>query len=342
MAIKWVEGFESFGTSGAQAANLRDRYGGNNLDAGNVLTAAGRFSGSVAFRPGNGAAELITPSLGDMTTIICGFAFRGDPLDANQLVAIYEDGGHTLGFNIQTNSDNSLTIRRGTTDLETTAIDVIGDAAWHYVEFKVTIHNSTGSYEVRVDEVEVASDTGVDTQAGSDGNADRVAFFGNAASNDYRYDDWYICDDTGSVNNDFLGSRKVITLFPNAAGDSTDFTPDSGSNFQRVDEVGHDDDTSYVESSTADDEDLYNFDNLSDLSSVDGVQVSAVIRVTGTESKDLKILTKSDTTTNRSDAKTIGSNSYLTHHDILEQDPDTAAAWTTGGVDAAQFGIEVE
>jgi hypothetical protein len=77
-------------------------------------------------------------------------------------------------------------------------------------------------------------------------------------------DDIYICDVTGVNNNDFLGDVKIACIFPDGAGAHADFTPDSGVNFARVNEVVPDGDTSYVEGAAIGNQDSYSFDDIVD------------------------------------------------------------------------------
>jgi hypothetical protein len=145
---------------------------------------------------------------------------------------------------------------------------------------------------------------------------------------------------SGSVNNDFLGNRKVVALNPDGAGDDTDWTPSAGSNYQNVDDGGlTDDDTTYNETSTDTHQDLYTYDDLpGDAASIDGVQVVTEVRITSGQ-MDISNVIKSGTTEDAGSATTITDTSWGTVNRIEEQDPDTATAWTPSGVNAAQFGI---
>ena len=53
----------------------------------------------------------------------------------------------------------------------------------------------------------------------------------------------------------------TLILRPNAAGDETNWSPDSGSNYARVNESSQDGDTSYVERTSTIANDLYNIDD---------------------------------------------------------------------------------
>lgn len=341
MTLLWIEGFDSYGTSGG-LVGLAEKYPNSENVTANDTVVTGRLSG-FAFQWENTDGILKTPAIGSADTIVTGLGYKVTAFVGTtySLTSFIEDSGITLGINLRALDNGAFVVRRGTTVLGTSANNVINTGQWHYIELKAVIDNTSGSYELRIDGVDVLSASGVDTQAG-DGLVTNVWLHGGAGTIDRQFDDWYILDGNGSVNNDFLGSRKVITIFPDGAGDQTNWTPDSGSNFDRVNENGYDDDTSYVETATVDAEDLYNFDDLSAATSVDGVQINAIARVTDVDPLDLKLLSKTGTTTDAGSAQAVSSVSYKNFYRILEEDPDTVAAWSVSGVDGAQFGIEAE
>ena len=155
------------------------------------------------------------------------------------------------------------------------------------------------------------------------------------------FDDLYFLDATGSVNNDFLGNMRVSTLRPNASGDITQFTPDSGSNYARVNESQYDT-TSYVQTTVSTNEDLYNYDDLSVIATnIKGIQISTVAELTDANSYSLYTHCKSNGTDNSDTGQGLTANSYTLKTRMLEGDPGNAnAAWTQTTVNAAQFGIE--
>jgi hypothetical protein len=78
--------------------------------------------------------------------------------------------------------------------------------------------------------------------------------------------DWYIDDvalnnATGSDQNTWPGEGKIVHLMPNAAGDSTTWTPISGANYTNVDEVPPNDATDGVRAAVGGNVDDYNIDD---------------------------------------------------------------------------------
>jgi hypothetical protein len=211
---------------------------------------------------------------------------------------------------------------------------------WYYIEVLMTTHPTTGAYELRVDGVNVLSGSNVDTEFTGTNNHDTIRFGGSADG--YKYDDIYVLNTSGSVNNTFLGDREVVGLLPNAVGDSADWTNSaaSGDNFEYVDEAGSDGDSTYNESNTTNHVDLYNFENLTGSSDINGIQVNAIRRVT-TGSNTFYQPCKSGATTSDGTSESVSSTTYGTGRRVMESDPDTSTAWTTSGLGSAQFGIKV-
>jgi len=146
------------------------------------------------------------------------------------------------------------------------------------------------------------------------------------------------------VNNDFLGNRKVVAFYPNGdVSGFTDFTCSSGgTHYALVDENPVNDDTDYVEDGTTGHKDLWDYPSLSGTgSTVSGIEVNTMAKETDARSMTLNTLIKSGTTEDAGTGELVGAASYRVMRRIAETDPDTGVAWTTGGVNAAQFGIKV-
>ena len=172
-------------------------------------------------------------------------------------------------------------------------------------------------------------------------------------ADDTIYDDLYILDGSGSVNNDYLGPIVVESINPSADGASSTWTPSSGTNHAAlVDDAqnmtGALNETDYIEGDTTGEKDLFTYENLAspglgDSSNIIGVMVTTYRRITEAQPADLKIVARENgtegtvTDTVRHDDDTL----MFSNHAIFESNPDTATAWTAAEVDAAEFGVEV-
>lgn len=137
--------------------------------------------------------------------------------------------------------------------------------AWKYMEIKVKVHDTAGYIIVRVDGFELANVQNVDTRnngSGTTGLINLVQFVNTSGSSDVSWviDDLYICNEQGSVNNDFLGDCTVTYIQPSAAGTTTGLTPSTGSNWDCVSDpvsTVAPQTSDYVSGSTNDTKDTY-------------------------------------------------------------------------------------
>jgi hypothetical protein len=153
-------------------------------------------------------------------------------------------------------------------------------------------------------------------------------------------DDMYICDGSGSLNNDFLGDVTVSALLPNGAGNTTGWTASAGSNYQCVDEATPNDDTDYVSTSTLTAKDTYAFPSVVAGAEVKAIQVFAAVRKATEGPGKVKHVVRSNSTDYDSAEMGIGGTTYSYTRTVHETDPATGVAWTESGVNAAEFGIK--
>jgi hypothetical protein len=219
---------------------------------------------------------------------------------------------------------------------------------YYYIEWKVTISDSIAadSCVVRVDGVEVINVTaGQDLKNTANTTATRVLIGIGTTNAKHQYDDLYICNQSGSTNNNFLGDCRVDTLYPDADGFYTDGTPSAGSDhYAMVDETPVST-TDYVTLASLNDRDSYSFDSLPALAGqvVYGVQAVAA---TGKDDSGLisaATFVRSGTSpaVDQDGVSTPLPTTYTFLRDIYEQNPDTSTAWDRDSVNAAEFGVVV-
>jgi len=260
--------------------------------------------------------------------------------------------GENPQFTFETNSDGTLDFQRGSATILGTSTFAFSTNTKYYIEIKVVIADGTGgSMEMKVADLSSDEDaatttewtvTGVDTKnttSAFEANWDWLQIWAwNATTT---FDDIYICDGSGTDNNDFLGNLYVESVIPNGAGTTTDFTPSAGSNYQNVDDTGlSDDDTTYNEATADGDIDLYDMTALSTSGDIFAVQVQAEVRVTEGDMRKVKLLARSGTTTGESGQLSTMNDTYGGREYVFENNPDTSLPWTQSEVDAMECGIE--
>jgi hypothetical protein len=225
--------------------------------------------------------------------------------------------------------------------LETSSA-LISIDTWYYIELKVYIHDTGGTYDVNLNGSNELSGSGVDTKYSGSAGANQVRVGGYAFTRYPRFDDIYVCDNTGSIANDFLGDVRVEALLPNGAGNSSDFTASAGSNYQCVDETPPNWED-YVYDDTVGNHDTYTFDNMSTVEGdIYGVQSNMFAKKSSAGTRTVKTVIRSDGADYTPGSEHTLGDSYVYYVDTFEDDPDTSAAWTIAGVNAAEFGPKVE
>jgi hypothetical protein len=273
------------------------------------------------------------------STIITGFALYVAGFTNDAYVVKFNDGA-TTHLGIITTTDGRFAVRRGDgTWLGVTATSPVTLFTWNYVEFKATIDDSVGSYEIRVNGVTILSATGIDTRNGGASTANTYSL---DADSNYYYDDLYVCDDSGSINNTFRGDVKIECLFPTSDGYLTQFTPSTpGDHYTLVDEAAPDGDTTYVYTSGIGNIDSYGFSNLTVISgSVLGVQVLPYARKDDAGSRSFAPMIYISGVAYSGEAISIG-NTYVYYPEIFDLSPATSSAWTIAEVNASEFGTKL-
>ena len=152
------------------------------------------------------------------------------------------------------------------------------------------------------------------------------------------FDDFYALNGVTSPNNDFLGECRVETLVPNGAGSSTQWTPQSGSNWQMVDDAGFDGDTSYNDVASTGQVDLFTTAGLSGSPVVHAAQIT--IDATKTDAGISKVRTKLKSgATTANGATQVLPASYVTSTQRYDTDP-AGGNWTASKINALEIGYE--
>lgn len=275
-------------------------------------------------------------------TIIVGVAYKPSGNNASRPILTLREGA-TTHIELESSTSNVLQFTRAGTIIGPSAPGP-NEGTWGWIEVKVTIHDTAGTIECRLNGTVIISATSLDTRNGGTGIINEVIVGGTTASDTAAgyYDDLVILDTTGAApHNDFLGDVGIYTLSPTAAGSVTQWTPSAGSNYACVDELPSNT-TDYVEDSTAGHQDLYEMGSIGSVTgTVHAVKVTAVAQKSDSGSTQLKLLAKSGATTSASAAKALAAASYTQVDNIWIADPATGVAWTISAVDALQAGIEV-
>jgi hypothetical protein len=358
MTILHIEGFEQFGgTNGAlNETQINRKWPDIGLGTGvgdNGVIIAGDNS-AAALRAGRtGETAFINFPLPSGSEFYVSFYIRVDNdslTTVTRLASFAASGSEQCSLQLVQGDSSGwkLQINRGTgTSLETTGGRPFTNFEWHLVEWHIVIGNS-GSWEVKLDNSTVLSGSG-DTQnlAGSAATEFNFLFHAGVISGDtvgiMAIDNVVIQDSAGAfLSTAATGSWYIEGIVPTSETADADFTPSTGTdNSALVDEIPADDDTTYVESATVSDRDLYNYANLTAIPSgfsIYGIQINTTCFANSSEDLITVIDSNGSILTSAGEAP---GGTYETLRFISETDPDTATTWSESSLNAATFGIEV-
>jgi hypothetical protein len=276
------------------------------------------------------------------SNLVIGFAYKtpryqGTDESRNYLIYLLNgDPSNNTIVALRIDVNNRIYVYRDATWICSTA--PLKPETWYYIEWKIVPHWTNGSTEIRINGVTAASSSGVRNRDWEP-PVELVRFYAQSAG--ACFDDIYILDDTGSVNNDFLGPCMVESLLPESDTADADFTLSAGTDhYAMVDEIPCDLNTTYAESGIASEKDIWDYADLSEIDgSILGVQVwTHAVAPSGS----FTMLTVADDgTTQDTDAGvTIDTTSYTGNLRIMDQTP-SAGSWSTTIVNGSSFGVEV-
>lgn len=337
MTLRFIDSFDHYAT-----ADLNQKY--SDVNASGVAISAGNGRRGTACLRLNSTGAYVSRVQAAHATWIAGFAFKVASLPGGyQAFLIFQDSS-TVHVDIRIGADGTLRATRNGTTLATSS-NSLSAGAFYSIEAKVTIDDSAGAVEVRVN----GSSTGwinvssQDTRNGANASANLIKLNGIGVIN-ADFDDFYLNDGAGSVNNDFLGDVRVDCYMPSGNGNSSQLVGsdnNSTDNYLLVDETSQNGDTDYVQSSTVNNKDTYAFTDMSHTpASIFGTQLNMVTKKDDSGTRSICSVVRSGGTDYDGDTQALGTT-YVDYRQIRETDPATSAAWTRTNLNNAEFGVKV-
>lgn len=337
MALLRVTGFESGSTAEA-------------FSSGGTISFAttGQRTGAYALRvnPTTTALGYFTVSSGiSAATIIVGFAFKPVTLPASGAEQFIRMRASTVDkAELRISSAGIVTLYNSTV-LIATGTTTLTAGTYYYIELKIG-SGATAVYELRIDGTTEFSGT----YSNSANNTD-VYFIGKSVNRssqsvDFYYDDMYF--DDAAFQATTTAFPEVRILLPNAAGGSAGWSAGTSPHtFAAVDEVPPESDgtdASYIEA-TATDDNLYTTFRCESTTakSVTGTVLAVegfVWAKTGSTSGTSTVAIRMRNGATNVDMPGLELTvAYQGLHNLQVLDPNTAAAWTLGGVDTCEIGM---
>lgn len=281
-----------------------------------------------------------------LTDIYLGFAYKTSLLPNTGLsrtIAEIRDVGVTQ-VSMRLHSDGSMRVYRGgtTTDLlaSLTGFAMLPNVFYHLALY-ARISNTVGFIQVRVNEVECANATGLDTQISANNSVSEIVLaHANEATNDNSYIAYF--DDVVVRDDDWVNDREVGCYFVTGAGANTDWTPNTGTNHGAISEAAPDGDTTHNATSTPGHKDTFPHQPCSTTAEIDAVIPLMFIEKTdaGT-AKVAPVVRHSGTDHTATEEAAPSASSYEYHAPkVYMENPGPTAAWTASDFNAAELGYE--
>lgn len=268
------------------------------------------------------------------STLIVGFVFKAAS-PASKLLVGFRDAG-TNQMEIRTDSSGRFQVTRNGTVLGTGTTIALANVFYH-LQFKVFIADSGGTYEIKVNGITEVSGTG-DTKNTANASANQVIISGGNSS----FDDFWICNNSGSANNDFLGDVRIVARMPNMNGIHSAWTPvGAASNFQCVDDANPNDDTDYVTTSTASVKDTYKITPVGLIGPVKGIQIMNRLRKDDAGSRTVRRLIVVDGNSYFGSSVSLSDSWTISSTELIENNPLTGLPWTISEINNTDFGLEL-
>jgi hypothetical protein len=358
MALLFSDGFDSYAAIGDLITC--QKYV-SNANGATLAATAGKFGGqALAVGAYYTPAGMVTRSLGLSTANALYFGFwykqnglpNGDPsggyghsglglpntTGANEtLLSIGNGIGQTGALALVQLGSGSTVLARGSA--------IVTDNAWHWIEVGIQLSTtSSGWAKVYVDSILQINYTGVTMSNVTLTGALQIAAMQNQNGGvSAWYDDFIFYDSTGS-NADFngtnfpLGPRRISLLVPNADGDTTQFTPLSGTSHYAMVNGGYAS-TNYVSDSNTGDIDLYKFPALPYLpAKVNAVVASYWAQNSGGGSATLTPKIKTGGTVGSGTSVSLPTSNNTLIQQTFYTDA-SGAAWSGSSVNAMQAGM---
>lgn len=214
---------------------------------------------------------------------------------------------------------------------------------WLFVEIKVTVDNSAGVVEIKVDGTTFLSLTGQDTQNTANAYSNALAWCGGGnAGNFWRgFDDAYWLNTDGSApDNDFLGDCVVRGVIPSTGnGTHQDSTPSTGTDRGALVDEATPTASDYNQISTPGDEDSYNYPVAGTTGTIIGLNIASLVGKSTAGTCTSRNLARISGTDYYGTTRNV-STTYGWHVDCMRVSPASGVAWTEAEINGAEFGVE--
>ena len=337
MAILFMDGFDHYSpvqmsrkwTYANSGTTTPGRYNGYGWVWNNVGTSAA-------------GAYVDIPS---SQTLIVSMAVSFDWGDATNPFLVLQDASNNTQVDLRVTSNAAIQVTRNGTVLDTTTDNLFPFGYWSFLEFRITCDAVNGAWSLKINGNVVSGSTGRNTRAQLSTLISRVRIqpisFASNGNYNTKFDDVYILDNSGTINNDFLGECRIQTNFPYQDGTQNDFVPKTGStHWNMVNDNPSDDDFSYNAGGAVHQRELYKLTPFTFTGNIFGVQCVVTQRKDDVGNRSISVENRQSGLDYESSPDTCLSQ-YKMSKKLWQTNPATGLVWTLAQLNAAEFGLKV-
>lgn len=362
MTLRLIDGFDYLGATTSDARRVAmwpamgwsgdvlamERSSSTAFGYGYSMSIGGSFSTLTSYRSLRGRHD------DDLTHVVFGSRMFIPTATPTTDIAPYDSMTSTGApqFTVSFTITGNIIFTPATGAVHTSNAWAFNPGRWFYFDMKWFPATGTdGWIEIRVNTVVVLSVPACATaggtlvaEAGGKRGVDVMKFHtGGTDAGRHLFDDMYLLDSLGAVNNDYLGNVRVKAMLPVSDATPTNWTiggtTPAATNWQSASNNDMND-TKFVYTDTPGDRDLYNIDPNLNTPYVYGIEVDGVYRQDDATQRVVRNRAKTNLGTNLDGADTYTNGYFTNAADIFETNPDTAVAFTGAEVNGMTTGPE--
>lgn len=233
MTAIYMDGFDHYGTGASGVANMLDgAWAQIDPNGGPSIPPFGARTGTYALISCGAdinANRYVLPATKTVVYMSFGFVTGGLPVsNRSNYICNFNDSSNTVMAQLWVTSTGELQLTDGTGDLlATTNGPVVVSSSWHFIELE--FNQAGGTFTLRIDDASGTNTAAISATGLTFANpVAQLDFVGIAVTSGFAttwLDDLFIRDGSGTVNNGFLGDRRVASLLADADTPVTGWTP---------------------------------------------------------------------------------------------------------------------
>ena len=265
------------------------------------------------------------------------FALKYMPTDSvsapHAILTLYHGSSPICRLDISTTT--AILRARRASDILASGTTSLSLNTTYLIEGYIKVSDTVGRFVVDLNGVNQIDYTG-DTNESAYSTYDiiRLGWY-DSGTFGYAYIDDLVLDDAG-----WIGDTKIQGIRPTAVGNSAEWTPSAGANWECVDEVPADD-GNWNEINANDKLDLFGMTDLTgNIEVIKCMQAQARTKKEGTPTPQNLKLALRTASTNYVSADKVVQTSYKPLFNIWEVNPNTSAAWIVSQVNGLEAGVK--